>query len=67
MTIHDIDRLIVTREPIMIEQRVCRLISFTIVWTPRGVDYVADVLDGQGKRYRARLSDLTYLDGRRSV
>lgn len=67
MTICDIDRLVITREPIIVDHMVCRLISFTIVWTPQGVEYVADVLDETGKRYRARLSDLSYLDGRRSI
>ena len=67
MTVRDIERLVITREPITVNHSVCRLVSFTIVWTPQGIDYIADVMDGRGRRFRARMSDLSYLDGRSSI
>ena len=67
MFLRDIERLIITREPITVQKKICRIISFTIVWAPQGVEYVVDIMDMQGKRYRATLSDLSYLDGRKSI
>lgn len=67
MTIRDVERLMITREPVTLENRLCRIISFTMVWAPNGLEYTVDVMDSKGVRRRGRLTDLGYLDGRKSI
>lgn len=67
MNVRDIERLVVTREPIVVNRSICRIVSFTIVWTPKGIDYICDVMDDKGRRFRSHMHDLKYLDGRSSI
>lgn len=67
MQVRDIDRLIVTQEPVTIGREVYRIQRLSITFKAGVVEYTADVLDAKGKLYRTQLSDLRYLDGRSSI
>ena len=67
MIIRDIERLMITREPVTLQGVVCRVISFHMVWHPHGLDYKVDVMYSNGVRKRTDLSELAYLDGRKSI
>ena len=67
MQVRDIDRLIVTQEPVTIGGVVFRIQSLSIAFRAGIVEYCAVVCDLNGKLYKMTLNDLCYLDGRRSI
>ena len=67
MLVRDLERLVITREPVLIDGVVHRIISVLIVWTPQGIDHYVDAISREGKRCRVFLDQVTYLNGRKSV
>lgn len=67
MTVRDVDRLIVTREPVMIGREVYRVESLTITFTGGFVKYLVKLRDLEGRRFSTTLDNLCYLDGRSSI
>ena len=67
MTVRDVDRLIVTREPVTIGGEVYRLESVTIAFQEGFVRYSVSVRDLNGRQYKTTLNDLCYLDGRSTI
>ena len=67
MVVRDIERLMITREPVTLNGEVCRMVGFHMVFVPHGLDYIADVMDSNGKLHRKPLSEIAYLDGRKSI
>ena len=67
MVLRDVERLMITREPVTLNGEVCRMVGFHMVFVPHGLDYIVDVMDSKGKRHRKPLSDIAYLDGRKCI
>ena len=67
MVVRDIERLMITREPVTIDGEICRMVGFHMVFVPHGLDYIVDVMDSKGKCHRNPLSKIAYLDGRKSI
>ena len=68
MKVQDLERVVLTREPVTVKGHIFRMEQCTIKLNQyRKVTYECIVRDMDDKRYKVELDDLCYIDGTESL